>query len=257
MMPLMDNDPNHKSVGAKLGATVRQLRRQRGIKSQTALSEMLSDWGVRLDQSTISNLELGKRHTIGVDEWLALSLALKVPPVSLLVGAMNHEVIDVSEGQPMMATHLYQWLIGVVGPIRPDGGSYNDQDMIDGSHALSRQYRAWIRRRVLLDEYIRQWRDVAHLEHLQKLYQEAEDGSAWTEAPPPTNVELHGAVEQRRCTGKLFLNACLDAVTEGLESTGLGHELVNDLRADSRHPEGLRDFMAMYGIALWERPTGE
>ncbi len=62
-----------------------------------------------LDRSTITNIELGRRQRVGVDEWLVLSLALGVAPVHLLV-PLTEEWYAIAPGHATGSSRVRPWI---------------------------------------------------------------------------------------------------------------------------------------------------
>lgn len=79
----MDHTTAYEPVGA-IGERTKKLRRR---KDWTAaeLGKRMTELGVPWDRSIIANLENGRRKSVTVAELLALSIALDVAPVHLLI----------------------------------------------------------------------------------------------------------------------------------------------------------------------------
>lgn len=67
---------------ASLGARIKELRRERGFKSQKDLADAIP--GGKVSAATIENIETGRKTTIDVSQLLNIAMALRVPPIYLL-----------------------------------------------------------------------------------------------------------------------------------------------------------------------------
>lgn len=76
----------HRAVAERM----RALRTGRGWSAQK-LAEEMSKIGIKWDRSIVANLEYGRRHTVSVEEWLALAFVLSVAPIHLLVPTVGEE----------------------------------------------------------------------------------------------------------------------------------------------------------------------
>ncbi|WP_190098340.1 helix-turn-helix domain-containing protein [Streptomyces griseoflavus] len=63
---------------------VKELRGRSGMTAAD-LAERLTELGVKWNRSIVANFEAGRRPTVSVVEWLALSQALNVAPLHLLI----------------------------------------------------------------------------------------------------------------------------------------------------------------------------
>ncbi len=92
---------------AVVAGEVRRHRRARGL-SVRELAEAVEEIGLPIQAPVLSNLELGRRPTISVAEWLALSAALRVPPDLLLFPVGRVETVEPLPGvevSPLSALH--------------------------------------------------------------------------------------------------------------------------------------------------------
>jgi transcriptional regulator with XRE-family HTH domain len=62
---------------------IRHYRKRRGMSVQQ-LSDEVARLGLPIERPVLSNLELGRRHTISVAELLVIAAALRLPPLVLL-----------------------------------------------------------------------------------------------------------------------------------------------------------------------------
>ena len=74
----------------------REVRRHRIARklSVRQLSDAVERRGLAMAQPVLSNLELGRRETISVAEWLVLAAALQVPPLALLFPVGRVDVVE-------------------------------------------------------------------------------------------------------------------------------------------------------------------
>lgn len=90
---------------------VRRYRKARGMSVQQ-LSDAVSALGVPLQRPVLSNLENGRRHTVSVDEVLALAAALNVPPVLLVAPLGRTERTEVLPGVVTSPWDAARWIMG-------------------------------------------------------------------------------------------------------------------------------------------------
>lgn len=89
---------------------VRQLRDKYGWSARELARRCEEAGGPKLDQSVISNLELGRRGSVSIDEVLVLALVLDVAPVHLFV-PVEDEAVEVGRwtvGSPVVR----EWVRG-------------------------------------------------------------------------------------------------------------------------------------------------
>lgn len=121
-----------------LGARVRELRRERGFRSQKDLADAIP--GGKVSAATIDNIETGRKTTIDVSQLLNIAMALRVSPIYLLVPIRTPDApIDLpnlSETfNDMTAVEFDAWLSNV------DGGAYrassvDERNSVAELHAL-------------------------------------------------------------------------------------------------------------------------
>ncbi|WP_207127581.1 hypothetical protein [Actinocatenispora comari] len=89
-----------------------RIKTYRGTMSAQRLAERCQEIGLQWDRQTIANLESGRRNIVTVGEWLALSYALSVPPLALLLPLGES---DSMEAVPDVALHpdlVRRWIEG-------------------------------------------------------------------------------------------------------------------------------------------------
>ena len=100
------------STAATVAAQVKRIRKDRG-QSTRELSEECADLGMpSLTRNRISDLELGRLHSITVAELLVLARALDVAPVALLCPVGQQETAEILPGQERNAFRAAQWVTG-------------------------------------------------------------------------------------------------------------------------------------------------
>jgi hypothetical protein len=66
----------------------------------------------QITASLITDIELGRRRTVGVDEWIQLAAALDVAPVNLLIPLDSAEQCSLGEKGRYPANSVRQWVRG-------------------------------------------------------------------------------------------------------------------------------------------------
>ena len=113
-------DEGHENARSRTGETSRvigrnvaRLRGEDGISAR-ALAERVSELGVPMSQSGVSDIERGAR-TVSADQLTGLAVALRVSPVGLLMpfsstGDLDEECALTGTGQEM-STFVLSWLL--------------------------------------------------------------------------------------------------------------------------------------------------
>ncbi|MCS5498197.1 helix-turn-helix domain-containing protein [Cnuibacter physcomitrellae] len=101
---------------SSLGSRIRDLRRERGFRTQKDLADAIEGGNVSL--ATIENIESGRKTNIDVSQLLNIARALRVPPIYLLAPIRAPDaVIDIpnlsSAFDGMTAIEFDAWLGGV------------------------------------------------------------------------------------------------------------------------------------------------
>ncbi|MGW1145878.1 helix-turn-helix domain-containing protein [Streptomyces sp. NPDC002454] len=91
-----------------------QLRRARKAAGLTvaAASEACASAGLPIPATTITNLELGRRTSVDLGEFLVLSQVYRVPPVSLLFPLDTEPTVEALPGQTTPAWDALAWFTG-------------------------------------------------------------------------------------------------------------------------------------------------
>ncbi len=97
----------------RIAEMVKTLRKDRGWSAEK-LAQMMTAAGVPWERMVVTKLELGKRQTITVEEWLALAYVLEISPVHLLV---PYEADDIPyraipAGRPYSSAEMRRWVAG-------------------------------------------------------------------------------------------------------------------------------------------------
>ncbi len=97
----------------RIAEMVKTLRKDRGWSAEK-LAQLMTAAGVPWERMVVTKLELGKRQTITVEEWLALSYVLEISPVHLLV---PYEADDIPyraipAGRPYSSAEMRRWVAG-------------------------------------------------------------------------------------------------------------------------------------------------
>ncbi|MFJ3290394.1 helix-turn-helix transcriptional regulator [Streptomyces sp. NPDC086669] len=93
-----------------MAARVKEVRKRKGLTAQ-GLADALKASGLPWDRQTVTKLETGRRQNISVVEWLALSRALDVSPLHLLV-PLEEVNFQVTPEESLPAGRVRAWLRG-------------------------------------------------------------------------------------------------------------------------------------------------
>lgn len=104
-----------------IAARVRALRRAREWSAEQ-LAQAMRAAGIRWDRATQTNLELGRRRSITVDEWLALAKVLDVAALDLLCPIDGPRFKTTPTSPAMGADAARAWLIGTGAATTTTGG---------------------------------------------------------------------------------------------------------------------------------------
>ncbi len=98
---------------------VRRARKRRGWSAQR-LAEELQGVGLPWDRTIIANLENGRRNAVSVEELLALSYVLAVPPVLMLVPLGEADTVNITPDLAVPPGLAHRWVLGDVPPVDDD-----------------------------------------------------------------------------------------------------------------------------------------
>lgn len=98
----------HRTIAKR----VRELRRQRGIRSARELADLMSEIGFPWDRSIVANLESGRRATVSVAELFGLAYVLNVSPMHLLMPDDGQELYEYVPGMAANARPVREWVAG-------------------------------------------------------------------------------------------------------------------------------------------------
>lgn len=96
---------------ARIAAQIRTARTAAGLTvAQTA--DACAALGVPVPKTTITNLELGRRASVDLAEFLVLARALDVPPITLLFPLGETATVELLPGQPVSPWEALTWFTG-------------------------------------------------------------------------------------------------------------------------------------------------
>lgn len=115
---------------AELTARVaEQIRAARTAASLTVAqtADACAALGVPVPKTTITNLELGRRASVDLAEFLVLARALDVPPITLLFPLGKAATVELLPGQPVSTWEALAWFTGECGTDvpAPEGSAQN------------------------------------------------------------------------------------------------------------------------------------
>jgi len=112
-----------------------EIRRLRGDRSAQWLSDKTAELGCRVARSRISDLEVGRRTRIGLEELLLLARALGVSPALLALPLGREDVVEVLPGREPETWSAVKWFAGM--DIFPGDTPEGDVP------AIGEDFRAW------------------------------------------------------------------------------------------------------------------
>ncbi|MDP9460265.1 MAG: helix-turn-helix domain-containing protein [Actinomycetota bacterium] len=100
------------------------LKAARGRMSAQQLSERCAGLGYPIPRSTITNLEIGRKESISIQEVAVLAKALGIPPLSLVFPIGRERTVEILPGAEVPTWLAAQWFTGeATFPVPlPDGG---------------------------------------------------------------------------------------------------------------------------------------
>ena len=110
MSPTTEGGPRPISPVENIARRVADLRGRKRMTAQQ-LGDRLTELGVPWDRFTVANLERGKRRNVSVVELLALSAALDVAPVHLLV-PLDDRPYEATPSWVLPADRVRAWVRG-------------------------------------------------------------------------------------------------------------------------------------------------
>lgn len=92
---------------------VREARNRKGLTAQE-LADNLKSRGLEWDRQTITKLETGRRQNVSVVELLALSRALDIAPIHMLLPLDDAQPYQVTPNETLPAGRVRPWIRGIV-----------------------------------------------------------------------------------------------------------------------------------------------
>lgn len=96
---------------ARVAEQLRRARKAAGL-TVAAASEACTSAGLPIPAATITNLELGRRSSVDLGEFLVLSRVYGVPPVTLLFPLDAEAAVEVLPGQSVPTWDALAWFTG-------------------------------------------------------------------------------------------------------------------------------------------------
>lgn len=116
----MGNEEWRKSWVSTIAKRVKEIRASKGMRGDD-LSARTKELGYEIPRSTLANIEIGRKSSVGVHEVAILAAALEVPPVALLFDYVSGEKVEVLPGVERSGIEAVEWFAGN-WPILPAGG---------------------------------------------------------------------------------------------------------------------------------------
>ncbi|MGH3536938.1 MAG: helix-turn-helix domain-containing protein [Pseudonocardiaceae bacterium] len=162
-------------VSDLVAARIRQLRIKRGFLTTEALAQRCAEIGAtKLTAAVLMNIESGRRgpdgrrrRTVDVDELLALSHALNVSPLSLLLPADGSSEYRLTSNIAVRAVKVGRWLLGL-RPLHPEPTPSSDLTPHPGvtaayESAFHAELPTYLSQQLEPEELIRWLEGAAHL----------------------------------------------------------------------------------------------
>lgn len=136
----MGNEEWRKSWTTAIAKRVKDLRAKKGMKGAD-LSERTKALGYEIPRSTLANIEIGRKSSIGVHEIAILAAALEVPPVSLLFDVGSEDLVEVLPGDRRAPIEAVQWF-SAIHPLMPKPGLVKSHSFNpDSSFNITEEYQ--------------------------------------------------------------------------------------------------------------------
>jgi transcriptional regulator with XRE-family HTH domain len=120
---------------ARVAEQIRTARTAAGLTvAQTA--DACAALGAPVPKSTITNLELGRRASVDLAEFLVLAKALDVPPITLLFPLGAAATVELLPGQPVPTWEALAWFTGET-PADAPAAEGSPQNLLDTFRAHS------------------------------------------------------------------------------------------------------------------------
>ena len=100
------------SIATTIATEVRRIRKDREQSTRVLADECAKLGMASLTRNRISDLEVGRLHSVTVAELLVLAAALGVPPVLLLCPVGHQEAIEILPGKEAATFAAAQWISG-------------------------------------------------------------------------------------------------------------------------------------------------
>lgn len=131
--------PTDSALAEVIAGRLKSFRGKR--MSAQKLAERCQEIGLKWDRQVIANLETGRRGIVTVGEWLALSYALSVPPMSLLLPIGEADTVEVVPGVSIHPQLARQWIDGDVPPVTSDGYVTGDRSVYNAAAGVLQLFR--------------------------------------------------------------------------------------------------------------------
>lgn len=116
----MGNDEWRKTWTDTIAKRVKEIRAEKSMTGD-GLSARTKELGYEIPRSTLANIEIGRKSSVGVHEVAILAAALDVPPVALMFDYATGESVEVLPGVERSGIEAVEWFAGN-WPLLPAGG---------------------------------------------------------------------------------------------------------------------------------------
>lgn len=132
----MGNEEWRKAWTDTIAKRVKEIRAEKGMKGSD-LSERTKELGFEIPRSTLANIEIGRKSTVGVHEVAILAAALDVAPVSLMFDVGSDELVEVLPDDKRAPIEAVEWFSGFYPLMQKPGlvknASFNVNAALDGA----------------------------------------------------------------------------------------------------------------------------
>jgi transcriptional regulator with XRE-family HTH domain len=107
-----------KDLTSRVAGQMRAARKAAGLTT-AELAQGCLDRGLDVPETTIKNLETGRRNSVALHDFLVLADVLGVPPVSLLFPLGSAATVEVLPGREVSSWDALAWFTGENAPEQP------------------------------------------------------------------------------------------------------------------------------------------
>lgn len=131
----MGNDDWRKAWTDTIAKRVKEIRAEKDMTGDR-LSTRTKELGYEIPRSTLANIEIGRKSSVGVHEVVILAAALEVPPVSLMFDVGNDKLVELLPNDYRAQIEASSWFSGLQPLLPKPGlrqyGSFSPDAVVNG-----------------------------------------------------------------------------------------------------------------------------